>query len=244
VDLKPLYKAWASFIHSNVESVSSTSELPMDRLYILEAIIFGYEINVGRLINLSIQEMADCETSVTLGHCCLINALCKKEGISEELGDIILKSKGKIDDTAMVNFEKKKGREGQQGHQANAGLSQAQPMQEDMPQHPPLHPMMLDYICGMANWAQGTSSQLYVDSPFFGADLSLAADQQRQRPLQSNAYQRFGTEENMENYFVEQRRRAGEREGRVRSNFARGKMASEQMDDVADDDEETEEDEQ
>jgi hypothetical protein len=34
------------------------------------------------------------------------------------------------------------------------------------------------------------------------------------------------------------------REGRVRSDFARGKMASEEMDDVADDDEETEEDEQ
>jgi hypothetical protein len=80
VHLKPIYKAWASFIHSNVESVSATSELPMDRLYILEVIIFGYGINVGRLINLSIQGMADYETSVTLGHCCLINALCKKEG--------------------------------------------------------------------------------------------------------------------------------------------------------------------
>jgi hypothetical protein len=122
----------------------------------------------------------------------------------------MFKSKGKIDDTAMVKFEKKKGREGQQEHQADAGPSQAQPMQEDMPQHPPLHPMMLDYISGMANWAQDTSSQLYVDSPFFGAELSLAADQQRQRPLQSNAYQRFGTEDTMENYFIEQRRRAGE----------------------------------
>jgi hypothetical protein len=47
VDLKPQYKAWASFIHSTLENVSATSELPMERLYILEAIIFGYGINVG-----------------------------------------------------------------------------------------------------------------------------------------------------------------------------------------------------
>jgi hypothetical protein len=93
VDLKPQYKAWASFIHSTLESVSATSELPMERLYILEAIIFGYGINVGRLLNLSIQQMENCGTSVTLGNSCLINALCKKEGVLEELGDIVFKSK-------------------------------------------------------------------------------------------------------------------------------------------------------
>jgi len=71
-------------------------------------------------------------------------------------------------------------------------------MQEDAPQHPPLHPMMHDCICGMANWAQDTSSQMYVDGPYFGAELSLAADQHRQRPLQSNVFERFGTEEIME----------------------------------------------
>jgi hypothetical protein len=84
----------------------------MERLYILETIIFGYVINVGRLLNLSIQQMADYGTSVHLGHVCLINALCKKEGVPEELGDIVLKSKGDIDDTTMVKFEKKKGCEG------------------------------------------------------------------------------------------------------------------------------------
>jgi hypothetical protein len=47
VELKPQYKAWASFIHSTLESVSATSELPMERLYILEAIIFDNGINVG-----------------------------------------------------------------------------------------------------------------------------------------------------------------------------------------------------
>ena len=86
--------------------------------------------------------------------------------------------------------------------------------------------MMLDYLGGMACWAQDTSSQLYVDGPYFGAELSLAADQHRQRSLQSNAFDRFGTEANMEEYFMEQRRRAGEREGRVRSDFARRRAAS------------------
>jgi hypothetical protein len=123
VDLKPQYKAWASFIHSTIESVSATSELPMERLYILEAIIFGYGINVGRLLNMSIQEMADCGTLVHLGHICLINALCKKEGVPEELGDITLKSKGAIDDTAMVKFEKKKGREGPSVQRERGGPS-------------------------------------------------------------------------------------------------------------------------
>jgi hypothetical protein len=228
VDLKPQYKAWASFIYSTLESVSAISELPMERLYIMEAIIFGKGINVGRLLNLCIQQMADCGTSVHLGHVCLINALCKAKGVPEEHGDIMLKSKGDIDDTAIVKFEKKKGHEGPPVQQARGGPSQAQPMQEDAPQHPPLHPMMLDYICGMANWAQDTSSQLYVDNPYFGAELSLAADQHRQRPLQRNAFDRFGTEANMEDYFMDQRRRAGEREGRVRADFVRGKAASEQ----------------
>lgn len=34
VDLKPQYKSWESFIHSTLESVSATSELPLDRLFI------------------------------------------------------------------------------------------------------------------------------------------------------------------------------------------------------------------
>ena len=114
VDLKLEYKALASFIHSTLESVSSTSELPLERLYIVEAIIFGHEINVGRLLHLSIQEMADCGTSVTLGHCCLINALCKAEGVPEERGDIMMNSKGVIDDTAMTKFESEKGQQGRQ----------------------------------------------------------------------------------------------------------------------------------
>lgn len=161
---------------------------------------------------MSIQEMADCGTSVHLWHVCLINALCKEEGVPEDLGDIMLKSKGDINDTAMVKFEKKKGREGPLVQRERGGPSQAQPMQEDARQHQPLHPMMLDYLGGMACWAQDTSSQLYVDGPYFGAELSLAADQHRQRSLQSNAFDRFDTEANMEDYFREQRRRAGERE--------------------------------
>jgi hypothetical protein len=132
VDLKPQYKAWASFIHSTLESVSATSELPMERLYILEAIIFSYGINVGRLLNMSIQEMADCGTSVHLGHVCLINALCKKEGVPEELGDIMLKSKGDIDDTTTVKFQRKKGRDEPPVQRERGGPSQAQPMQEDV----------------------------------------------------------------------------------------------------------------
>jgi hypothetical protein len=119
VDLKPQYRTWASFIHSTLETVSATSELPMERLYILEAIIFCHGINVGQLLNLSIQQMADYGTSELLGHVCLINALCKAKGVPEERGDIMLKSKGDIDDTAMTKFEKKKGHEGQPGQQAH-----------------------------------------------------------------------------------------------------------------------------
>lgn len=222
VDLKPEYKAWASFIHSTLESVSATSELPMERLYILEAIIFCHGINVGRLLNMSIQQMANCGSSVTLGHCCLINALCQAKEVPVERGDIMFNSKGDIDDTAMTKFERELARQGRREPQ------QVQPMQEDVPQHPPLHPMLHDYICGMANWAQDTSSELYVNGPYFGAELSLAADQHRQMPLQGNAFERFGTEEAMETYFVDQRGRAQAREQRVRADYARGKAASEQ----------------
>jgi len=69
-------------------------------------------MNVGQLINSSIQQMADCDTSVTLGHVCLINALCKAKDVPKERWDIMFKSKGAIDDTTMVKFEKKKGHEG------------------------------------------------------------------------------------------------------------------------------------
>jgi len=67
---------------------------------------------------------------------------------------------------------------------------------------------------------------MYVDDPYFGAELSLATDQHLQRPLQSNAFRRFGTEENMENYFVDQKGRAWDREQRVRADYARGMQAS------------------
>lgn len=173
VDLKLEYKAWESFIHSTLESVSTTSELPLERLYILEAIVFGNGINVGRLLNMSIQQMADCGTSITLGHCCLINALCKAEGVPVERGDIMFNSKGAIDDTAMTKFEREPARQGRREPQ------HVQPMQEDAPQHPPLHPMVHDYICGMSNWARDTSSEIYVDGPYFGAELSLVVDQHR-----------------------------------------------------------------
>ncbi|KEH41533.1 hypothetical protein MTR_1g052090 [Medicago truncatula] len=166
--------------------------------------------------------MADCGTSVTLGHCCLINALCNAEAVPVERGDIMFNSKGAIDDTAMTKFERESARQGRHAPQ------QVQPMQEDAPQHPPLHPMLQDYICGMANWAQDTSSELYLDGPYFGAELSLAADQHRQMPLQGNAFERFGNEEAMENYFVNQRERAQARERRARADYACGKTGSEQ----------------
>jgi hypothetical protein len=72
---------------------------------------------------MSIQQMAECGTSMHLGHSCLINALCKKEGVPKELGDIMFKSKGDIDDTAMVKFVRKKGREGPPVQQARGGPS-------------------------------------------------------------------------------------------------------------------------
>lgn len=72
--------------------------------------------------------------------------------------------------------------------------------------------MMHDYIYWIVNLAQDTSTQLYVDNPCFGPEL-LATD--------SNAFQRFETEENMESYFVvDQRGRSQVREQRVRDDYA------------------------
>jgi hypothetical protein len=77
-------------------------------------------------------------------------------------------------------------------------------------------------------FAQDTSSQLYMDIPYFRAKLSLETDQNRQRPLHSNAFKRFEIDqENMENYFVDQRGRAQVREQRVIDDYALGKLASE-----------------
>jgi hypothetical protein len=75
VDLLPEYKAWASFILTVVEQTSSTAEMIRDRVLILLALISDADIDVGRLMYMSLKKLVRTDHT-TLGHCCLINRLC------------------------------------------------------------------------------------------------------------------------------------------------------------------------
>jgi hypothetical protein len=72
MDLLPEYKAWASFILTVVDQTSSIAEMIRDRVLILLALISEADIDVGRLMYMSLKKLVRTDHT-TLGHCCLIN---------------------------------------------------------------------------------------------------------------------------------------------------------------------------
>ncbi|RHN65959.1 hypothetical protein MtrunA17_Chr3g0085601 [Medicago truncatula] len=212
-DLLPIPRAWASFVLSTIVSTSAAAEMILSRVFILLVLFSVHEqMNVGKLIAYNINDMLTKNTA--LGHCCLINLLCQDAGVSPEPANMLLKSQVPITDSTMARLEKKVARTAPP--EAHHHQHRAPPQEE----YPPMHPALAEYIYTSANWMDEASSQLYIEPPRFSQQF--AAMQIRYKKKPGHSYERFGSRENMENYFRVTRERAGEREQDIREDYTYG----------------------
>ena len=244
-DFKPHAKAWASFVVQTIEGTSCTSEIPLPRLLTLSAILDGAPINVGELIADNIYMFAS-GTKKALPHLSLINWLCEEEECDLFANDLSAAMMKPITDTYMDGFVKDYHDRMQtiMGAEA-AAAGQPQPPPPQQPQPPPqsqtfagegssqqgayapIHPMMLDYMFGHANWMNEVSDQEYWNRPRFGQEFTEAVCLNRRK--MTGSFERFdGSEEAMDHYFDVTRGRAQDREQEIRADFAAGGAQSRQ----------------
>jgi len=230
VDLLPEYKARASFILTVIEQTSSTAEMLRDRVIILLALIADEEIDVAQLMIDSLRNLIGTDKN-TLGHCCLINRLCQEAQVPVEPTDVYVKSLRPISDSVLEGFEReqenydRKLREAEE-HQAmeQDHIPQVPPQQVPPPQvqQQGLPPYFMEYTYAMANWAQDISSRDRMPPPAFPQPFYEAAELYRQSAnARTNAYDRFASPLEMENYFAEERQRGLRAEERIRAEYFR-----------------------
>jgi hypothetical protein len=231
VDLLPVYKAWASFILTTIERTFAKAEMTRARFYILKAILSDDDIDAAKLMYDSLKDLVKT-TRATLGHCCLINALCRDAHVPTESSDVFLTSQLPISDKVMLKFEKDQ-EEFERGL-AQQGGQQGEPQMMEEDQVPPVQPHMMQqqqgyipphfahYTYAMANWAMDISSRDRIPPPAFHEEFIIAADDYRRGPdAMTNAYQRFASPEDMERYFAEERARGAAREASIREKYYR-----------------------
>ncbi|KAI5403243.1 hypothetical protein KIW84_050716 [Lathyrus oleraceus] len=80
VDLAPIPKAMAYFIHHNLSTNQSRSELISERALLLHQILQKKQVNIGQLIAADMDEIAQSPKK-SLGHATVIYLLCKKAGV-------------------------------------------------------------------------------------------------------------------------------------------------------------------
>lgn len=188
---------------------------------------------MGLLIASNIKDHAD-KKRTSLGHACLISALCKAKGVDEEPFDLKMPAKGPITDVVMkasVEDHEKYLREynfrlnhpGVPFVPPPVPEEQSQPQDSQVQQHVSQHPLFEDYMFGMASWAQDSAAQWGNRSPFFSERFMEASRQHSmQHPQRSNTYERFRTQEKLDAFIVDQRNRAAEMEQLMRADFQKG----------------------
>ncbi|KAI5417597.1 hypothetical protein KIW84_042269 [Lathyrus oleraceus] len=82
VDLAPIPKAMAYFIHHNLSTNRSGSELISERALLLYQILQKKQVNIGRIIAADMDEIAQSPKK-SLGHATVIYLLCKKAGVPD-----------------------------------------------------------------------------------------------------------------------------------------------------------------
>ncbi|KEH26527.1 hypothetical protein MTR_6g463930 [Medicago truncatula] len=195
-DFLPEYKAWASFILTVIEQTSSTAEMIRDRVIILLAIISDKDIGVAELMADSLWKLVRTDKN-TLGHCCLINKLCQEAHVPVEPIDVYVKSLRFISDS----------------------VHPSQMQQQGFP------PYFAEYTYAMANWAQDVSSRDWMPPLSFRQLFYEAAERYPQSSLaRTNAFDRFASPLDMENYFAEERLRGANAEERIRAGIVYFKM--------------------
>lgn len=89
-DLQPIPKAWCTFVHHTLLPCANVSDVILSREQLVCAIVKKENIDVGRLLALDIQAVAN-DSSATLSHPSLICLLCEKAGIQPRKDEMILK---------------------------------------------------------------------------------------------------------------------------------------------------------
>ncbi|WJX78057.1 hypothetical protein P8452_61315 [Trifolium repens] len=222
--LKPVPKVWASFFNHTLESASNTSELIVSRIHGVLAILEGDDIDVGRLISLSIKAAARGKQTV-YGHASIINALCERESVPREAGDILTKCITAFTSKVIDRIQK-----GPVEEQRPAELQPAQP-EPQQPQEPSQQYQCTPFELAIGEWCQDLSHHLYTRAPRFPDYIQRGIREASRQPSHLDVYDRFGTLENLEQYIQQQRMRATEREEYLRSEFRR--QEQQYLDEVA-----------
>ncbi|KAI5444872.1 hypothetical protein KIW84_013229 [Lathyrus oleraceus] len=82
IDLAPIPKAMAYFIHHNLSTNRGGSELISERALLLYQILQKKQVNIGRIIAADMDEIAQSPKK-SLGHATVIYLLCKKAGVPD-----------------------------------------------------------------------------------------------------------------------------------------------------------------
>ena len=241
---KPYAKAWESFVVQTLKGTTCTSEIPLPRLLNIAAILDGAPINVGELITNNIYMFAASKKKV-VPHLSMICWLCEDADCDLFVNDLRAPMMKPLNDTYMDGFVKDYHERIHQ-IQVEVAVAAAQPQsqQQHQPQPPPpqsqsihgegssqqgayapIHPMLLDYMFGQANWINEVSDQEYWNRPRFGQEFTKAVCLNR-RPM-TRSFERFdGSKETMDQYFDVTRGRAQDREQEIKADFAAGGASS------------------
>lgn len=209
--MKPVPKVWASFFNHTLESASNTSELIVLRIHGVLAILEGDDIDVGRLISRSIKASAGGKQTV-YGHASIINALCERESVPREAGDIPTKCITAFTSKIIDRIEK--------GPVEEQRPAEPQPTQP-APNQPSQQYQCTPFELAIGEWFQDLSHHLYTRAPSFPDYIQRSIREASRQPSHLDVYDRFGTMENLEEYIQQQRVRATEREEYLRSEFRR-----------------------
>jgi hypothetical protein len=90
VDLAPIPKALAYFIHHNLSTNRSGSELISERALLLHQILHQKQVNIGQIIAADMDDIAQSPKK-SLGHATVIYLLCKKAGVPDFSDSLMLR---------------------------------------------------------------------------------------------------------------------------------------------------------
>lgn len=102
-DLRPIPKAWCTFIISNFLPVLHASDIVMERVHLLYAILTGIEIDVGKIIAKEMDKIAISEKQ-TLAYPSIITLLCHEAKV-KLTGDDKIKPYPSINKGSISHFE-------------------------------------------------------------------------------------------------------------------------------------------
>jgi hypothetical protein len=159
VDLAPIPKALAYFIHHNLSTNRSGSELIAERALLLHQILRQKQVNIGQIIAADMDDIAQSPKK-SLGHATVIYLLCKKAGVPDFSDSLMLRPAAPLNahwmkertvtDDQPRPLRQPRDREGS----TSAPQQEAQPTAADTqpPQPPPIDENSREYRMQMSQF--------------------------------------------------------------------------------------------